>query len=79
MKSLENDLKQLAEPPAPEGLSAAVRSRIAKGERAVPPIAAKARRILRVMTQVHALIRKKVFALAESASLLEQTNIITRH
>ena len=26
-----------------------------------------------------ALIRKKVFALAESASLLEQTNIITRH
>lgn len=34
---------------------------------------------LRVMTQVHALIRKKVFALAESASLLEQTNIITRH
>lgn len=34
---------------------------------------------LRIMTQVHALIRKKVFALAESASLLEQTNIITRH
>lgn len=34
---------------------------------------------LRVMTQVHALIRKKVLALAESASLLEQTNIITRH
>ena len=34
---------------------------------------------LRVMTQVHALIRKKVFSLAESASLLEQTNIITRH
>ena len=33
---------------------------------------------LRIMTQVHALIRKKVFALAESASLLEQTNIITR-
>jgi hypothetical protein len=34
---------------------------------------------LRIMTQVHSLIRKKVFALAESASLLEQTNIITRH
>ena len=34
---------------------------------------------LRVMTQVHALIWKKVFAVAESASLLEQTNIITRH
>ncbi len=34
---------------------------------------------LRIMTQVHALIRKKVFALAESVSLLEQTNIITRH
>jgi len=34
---------------------------------------------LRVMTQVHGLIRKKVLALAESASLLEQTNIITRH
>jgi len=34
---------------------------------------------LRIMIQVHALIRKKVFALAESVSLLEQTNIITRH
>ena len=34
---------------------------------------------LRVMTQVHALIRKKVFELEEGSSLLEQTNIITRH
>ena len=34
---------------------------------------------LRVMTQVHALIRKRVFELGERSSLLEQTNIITRH
>jgi len=34
---------------------------------------------VRVMTHVHALIRKTVFELEESASLLEQTNVITRH
>ena len=34
---------------------------------------------LRVMTQVHALIHKRVFELEEGSSLLEQTNIITRH
>ena len=34
---------------------------------------------LAVMTQIHSLIRKRVFELEESASLLEQTNIITRH
>ena len=34
---------------------------------------------LRVMTQVHALIRKKVFELEGGSSLLEQTNIITRN
>lgn len=34
---------------------------------------------LRVMTQVHALIRKRVFELEEGSSLLEQTNIITRN
>ena len=34
---------------------------------------------LAVMSQIHALIRKKVFELEENASLLEQTNIITRH
>ena len=34
---------------------------------------------LRVMTQVHALIRKRVFELKEGSSLLEQTNIITRN
>lgn len=34
---------------------------------------------LLVMSQIHGLIRKKVFELEENASLLEQTNIITRH
>ncbi len=34
---------------------------------------------LRVMAQVHALIRKKVFELEGGSSLLEQTNIITRN
>jgi hypothetical protein len=34
---------------------------------------------LRVMVVVHGLLRKKVFDLEENSSLLEQTNIITRH
>ena len=34
---------------------------------------------LRVMVIVHGLMRKKVFGLEENSSLLEQTNIITRH
>ena len=34
---------------------------------------------LRVMSLVHALLVKRVFETEESSSLLEQTNIITRH
>lgn len=34
---------------------------------------------LRVMSLVHALVVKRVFELVENSSLLEQTNIITRH
>jgi hypothetical protein len=34
---------------------------------------------LRVMSVVHALLLKRVFEVEEKSSLLEQTNIITRH
>jgi hypothetical protein len=34
---------------------------------------------LRVMSLVHALLVKRVFETEENSSLLEQTNIITRH
>jgi hypothetical protein len=34
---------------------------------------------LRVMSLVHSLLVKRVFETEENSSLLEQTNIITRH